>query len=116
MERRFTLLLLSFLLVFGIFAFSQEKVDKDKCLSCHGPYEKLQKATADYKAQSGETVTPHQYVPHADKKDIPDCTSCHTPHPIPPGDKASVAKASGVEWCYTSCHHAYNLQPCKNCH
>jgi hypothetical protein len=123
MERRFTLLMLSLMLVFGMFAFSQDsankpdsKFTKDQCLSCHGPYEKIIKATADFKTPNGETVTPHQYVPHADKKDIPECSNCHTPQPMPPPDKSQVAKPKDVEWCYTSCHHAYNLQPCNNCH
>jgi hypothetical protein len=89
-----------------------------KCLACHGPYEKLREKTADYVAPSGETVTPHQYVPHEDKdaKDIPDCTECHVAHPIPLEDKSTVAKPDGVNWCYSSCHHANNLQPCSSCH
>jgi hypothetical protein len=118
MQRKLALLLLSFVVGVGMFGFSQDnaKPDKDKCLACHGPYEKIQKATADFKTSSGETVTPHQYVPHEEKKDIPDCTNCHTAHPIPPPDKASIVKPTGIDWCYTGCHHANNLQPCKNCH
>jgi len=122
MERRFTLLLLPFLLIFVVFAFSQDNAgkpdqnSKEGCLSCHGPYEKIIKATADFKTPAGDTATPHQYVPHDEKKDIPECTNCHTPQPMPPADKSQVVKPKDVEWCYTSCHHAYNLQPCKNCH
>jgi len=88
-----------------------------KCLACHGPYDKLAEKTAGFKASSGETVTPHQYVPHAEKKEFPECTGCHlVPHPVPLQDKSEVVKPDGVAWCYSSCHHASNLQPCKACH
>ena len=118
MERRLTLLFMCLTMVFGIFAFSQDsaKMDKDQCLACHGPYEKIREATAGFKTPSEETVTPHQYVPHVDKKDIPECSNCHKPHPMPPQDKSQVVKPKDIEWCYTSCHHAFNLQPCTNCH
>ncbi len=124
MQRRLALLLLPVLLLLGILAFSQDDAkkpdsptDKDTCLSCHGPYDKLIQATSNYTTSSGETATPHQFVPHDEKKDIPDCTNCHTAHPLPPpADKSTIEKAKGVDWCYTSCHHAYNLQNCKNCH
>jgi hypothetical protein len=123
MDRRFAQLSTAFLMVFGIFAFSQDNAKKpdsnftkDQCLSCHGPYEKIIKATAGFTTPDGETVTPHQYVPHDEKKDIPECSNCHTPQPMPPKDKSQVVKPKDVEWCYTSCHHAHNLQNCKNCH
>jgi hypothetical protein len=87
-----------------------------KCLACHGDYDKLREKTANFKASSGETVTPHQYVPHAEKTDIPDCTECHQAHPIPLEDKSKVVIPKTVDWCYSACHHASNLQPCKNCH
>ena len=87
-----------------------------KCLACHGPYDELAKATADFTTASGETVTPHQYVPHEEKKDIPKCTECHVPHEIPLEDVSKVVKPDNIDWCYESCHHAYNLQPCSTCH
>ncbi len=129
MERRSTpvLVILTLALLFGTFALTTgaapqeaKKTDTtgvaEKCLACHGPYDKIREATADFKASSGETITPHQYVPHADKKDIPDCTECHTPHPIPLEDKSKAVKPNSVDWCFSSCHHANNLQPCSTCH
>ncbi len=91
------------------------KVDKAKCLACHGSFDTLAEKTAQYATPSGEKTTPHRYIPHADKKDIPDCTECHTPHPVPIQDKEKVVKAN-VEYCYTICHHAHNFQVCSSCH
>jgi hypothetical protein len=87
-----------------------------KCLTCHGSYDALAEKTSKFQASSGETVTPHQYVPHAEKTDIPDCTECHIEHPVPLEDKSKVVKPKNLDWCYSSCHHANNLQPCKTCH
>jgi len=91
------------------------KVDKAKCLGCHGSFDQLAEKTAQYEAQSGEKTSPHRYIPHAAKKDIPECTECHTPHPLPIEDKSKVAKAT-VDFCYTVCHHTHNFQPCNACH
>ena len=121
------LVVLALLFLFGTFvlttAAAPQEVKKieikgvaQKCLACHGSYDKIAEATANFKASSGETVTPHQYVPHAEKTDIPDCTECHTPHPVPLEDKSKAVKPDNVDWCYTTCHHASNLQPCKDCH
>ncbi len=130
MERRFTLSLLVLMLTLlpGAFAIMtsaspQENSKKEepkaaalKCLDCHGPFDKIAEATAYFQAPSGETVTPHRYVPHADKKDIPECIECHRPHEVPLKDKSSVVKPDNVDWCYSSCHHPRNLQPCNACH
>jgi hypothetical protein len=98
-------------------ATKTEKVPKEKCLGCHGSYDKLREKTKDYKAASGETVTPHQYVPHADAQDIPECTECHTPHTIPLTDKSKVVKPKDLDFCFQSgCHHMRNLQNCHTCH
>jgi hypothetical protein len=94
----------------------ETKTVAQKCLACHGSYEKLAEKTANFKTSSGETATPHRYAPHDEKKDIPECTECHIPHPVPLEDKSTVVKPNGVAWCYSSCHHASNLQPCKTCH
>ena len=94
----------------------EPKTTAQKCLACHGSYDDLAKKTANFKTASGETATPHQYIPHDEKKDIPDCVECHMPHPVPLEDKSKVAKPNGVAWCYSNCHHASNLQPCKTCH
>jgi hypothetical protein len=121
MTRRLSVMLmaLALIVVCGKLATSaapQEKVDKQKCLGCHGPYDTLKQKTANYSPNEGEKASPHQYVPHEEKKEIPECTECHTPHKVPLEDKATVVKAKGVDYCYTNCHHARNLQPCKDCH
>ena len=89
-----------------------------KCLACHKSYEKIQEATAKYKTPSGETVTPHQYIPHGDKEKgrIPDCTECHQEHPIPLEDKSKVVMPKGIDFCYNACHHMNNLDSCYKCH
>jgi hypothetical protein len=92
---------------------------KEACLNCHGPFDKLAAATPSYKAPSGEKITPHRYVPHDSKeaKGIPECGNCHQPHPAEPTavDLAALIKAD-VQWCYTTCHHKNNFEPCKGCH
>jgi Zn finger protein HypA/HybF involved in hydrogenase expression len=128
MEKRSFLMAGALILVFAAFALTTDTMAQEaakqaetdevtqKCLACHGPYDKLAQATADYTAPSGETVTPHQYVPHEEKKDIPKCTECHKPHEIPLQDKSTVVKPGNIDFCYAYCHHAQNLQPCSNCH
>jgi len=91
------------------------KPSKEQCLACHGSFEKIAKDTADFKAKSGEVGTPHRYIPH-DTQDLPECTECHKPHVIPLQDKATVEKPGDVNWCYSSCHHASNLEKCSSCH
>ncbi len=124
MQKRSTLFLIALivLILFGSIALATQdsgkqeaKIDKTKCLGCHGPFEKIIKATANWESPAGDKVSPHRYVPH-DSEDVPECTECHTPHTIPLQDKASVVKPKDVDYCYTACHHAHNLQPCKNCH
>jgi len=121
------LIVLASLLLLGVCALaaslgSQEakqadsKIDKDKCLACHRPYDKLIEKTAQFKTPGGEIVTPHQYVPHEEKKDIPECTECHVPHVIPLGDSSTLEKPKDVKWCYAKCHHQNNFQPCSGCH
>ena len=85
---------------------------KDACLGCHGPFDKLASATAGYTFPGGEKTSPHRYVPH-DSKDIPECSKCHKPHPVPLTSKEGLAKAKAT-WCY-GCHHARVLQ-CGTCH
>jgi hypothetical protein len=125
MEKKFFPAIIALLVALScIFAFAAQektylpkaeiKVKKEKCLECHGPYTKIIEATKSYQASSGETVSPHQYVPHAEKADMPECEECHTAHPIPPATKPE--KPKNLDFCYQTCHHAFNLQPCKNCH
>ncbi len=99
---------------------SAEKAETEKpaidCLACHGSFDDLIQATADFTAASGGTTSPHRYIPHDDKEGIPKCTECHTPHEIPLEDVSTVVKPDNVDWCYQSCHHAQNLQPCSTCH
>ncbi len=82
------------------------------CLACHGPFEKLVAATADYAWPNGEKTSPHRYLPH-DSKDIPECSNCHKPHPVPLVSTEELPKPS-VQWCY-KCHHRRVLQ-CGTCH
>ena len=93
----------------------EPKTVAQKCLACHGDYDKLAEKTATFKASDGETAAPHRYIPHEEKKDIPECTECHIPHPVPLTDKSDVVKAN-VNWCYSGCHHASTFKPCKTCH
>jgi hypothetical protein len=92
---------------------------KDLCLNCHGPFDKLAAAAANYMAPSGEKTTPHRYVPHHSKeaKAIPECSNCHQSHSVDPtaSDLAALVKPD-VQWCYTTCHHKNNFKPCQDCH
>jgi predicted CXXCH cytochrome family protein len=88
---------------------------KADCLMCHGPFEKIITATADYKMPSGDREiksNPHRYVPH-DSKDIPECSYCHEPHPVPPTSAKGLPKPKAT-WCY-GCHHNKILR-CGGCH
>ncbi len=92
----------------------------DKCLDCHGPFDKLIQVSANYVTPSKEKTSPHRYVPHDSKleKDIPDCSHCHTAHPVdtvPAKGSIDLTKV-GVQWCYESCHHVNNFKSCKECH
>jgi len=95
---------------------AEKQTVAQKCLACHGSFDTLAEKTVNFKAPSGETTTPHRYVPHADKTDIPECIECHVPHPIPLEDKSDVVTRDNLSYCYQGCHHPSNLQPCKNCH
>ena len=87
---------------------------KDLCLGCHGPFDKLVTASANYVWLNGDKKSPHRYVPH-ESKIIPECSQCHKPHPVPPtaSDIAALGKPD-PKWCYT-CHHAGVLE-CGTCH
>jgi hypothetical protein len=93
---------------------------KAECLGCHGPFDKLIESTGDYVAPSGEKTSPHRYVPHDSKSedDIPECTSCHTPHSLDNlPEKGSLDKSKvDVKYCYDTCHHEKNFTSCKQCH
>jgi hypothetical protein len=123
MHRRVHIIAFVALIFFGSLALATqeakkppEKMDKEKCLSCHGPYEKIAKATENFKTPSEEVSTPHRYVPH-DGTEIPQCTECHIQHKLDPlPEKSTVDKPKDLDFCYNGCHHMRNLQPCKNCH
>lgn len=93
-----------------------EKVEKSLCLACHGSFDDIAAATAEYTAPSGEVGTPHRYIPHSEKEFIPECVECHVPHPIPPESKDQVIRPEKIDYCYASCHHPQDLQPCSACH
>ena len=93
---------------------------ENECLSCHGPFDKIIEASAKYVAPSGETGSPHRYVPHDSKKveEVPECKNCHKAHsldPLPSKGSIDVSKV-GIQWCYEVCHHERNLKSCKECH
>lgn len=96
----------------GQTASTAAAISKDVCLGCHGPFDKVVSATADYTMPNGEKANPHRYVPH-DSKDIPECSYCHVPHPVPLTSTEGLPKPS-VQYCY-GCHHAGVLQ-CGTCH
>ena len=114
--------------VFGAFALAtgedgqesseetETEVAAQTCLACHGSFDDIAEATADFTTSTGETSTPHRYIPHDDKEGIPECIECHMPHEMPLEDVSTVVKPDNVDWCYESCHHAYNLEPCSTCH
>jgi hypothetical protein len=113
------------LLVIGIViltcAFMLTAKDSDGgCLRCHAPFDKIIEASAKYVAPSGEKGSPHRYVPHDSKQeaDIPECSHCHTAHPLDPlPAKGSIDMSKvGVKWCYDTCHHEKDLKSCKECH
>ncbi len=88
------------------------------CLACHGgSFEKLASKKPSFKASSGEIINPHQYLQHDLKtvENIPNCTDCHSTHPIPLKEKVDLSKVN-VESCFLSCHHQQNFERCNNCH
>ena len=96
---------------------------KTVCLTCH-PYDQVITASANYVMPSGEKTSPHRYInaknadnPHAATgvDNIPECSNCHTAHPIPPTEKVDLSKV-GVDWCYSTCHHQNDFTPCNKCH
>jgi hypothetical protein len=93
---------------------------ENQCLSCHRPFDKIIEASAKYVAPSGEKTSPHRYVPHDsnNEEDVPECTHCHTAHPLDPlPAKGSIDRSKvGVQWCYDACHHEKDLTSCKQCH
>jgi hypothetical protein len=88
------------------------------CLACHGgSFETLVSKKPSFKAASGETVNPHRYIPHNEKKveSVPNCFDCHSMHPIPPKEKIDLSKIK-VDSCFLACHHAQSFERCDNCH
>ena len=101
-------------------AQTENGASKAKCLGCHGPFEKMTGVTDKYIAPSGEKISPHRFVPHDSKKDedVPECTNCHTAHPLNPlpvHGSVDLSKVN-VKWCYETCHHEKNFTSCKECH
>ena len=88
------------------------------CLTCHGQsFDKLVDKKPFFKAPSGEIVNPHQYIQHNERKveNMPNCTDCHSMHPIPLKEKIDLSKVN-VDSCFLSCHHQQNFERCSNCH
>jgi hypothetical protein len=101
-------------------AQADAKPSQAECLSCHGPFDKLTSVTDKYTAPSGEKISPHRFVPHDSTKDedVPECTNCHTAHPLDPLPTHGSVDLSKVDvkWCYETCHHEKNFTSCKQCH
>jgi hypothetical protein len=106
---------------------SSPAASKADCLKCHS-YDEVVAATAAHVTSSGEKVNPHRYVeagstrehfgqPHqaTGTEHIPDCSNCHTAHPIPPTGAVDRSRMN-VEWCYSSCHHQNDFMRCSLCH
>jgi hypothetical protein len=90
------------------------------CLGCHGPYEKVVKASEGYVLPDGTKINPHTSMdpgatkPHPYEKRIFECANCHTMHPLPVASVKDVPKPN-VEFCF-SCHHERNFDACSKCH
>ena len=99
-------------------AGTQPSVATATCLACHGgSFDKLIASNAVFKDQAAETVNPHRYVPHnlKDAKSIPDCTLCHTPHPLVAKPQVDLSTVN-VDYCFKACHHQNDFTPCAVCH
>ncbi|WP_297611890.1 cytochrome c3 family protein [uncultured Sutterella sp.] len=98
----------------GASAFAAETLTKDQCLGCHGSFEALISKNVQVEADP-LPINPHTYIPHGEKADqnIWECTTCHTPHAMPPR-KGAKAEAN-VDACY-QCHHQYTFEKCSACH
>ncbi len=90
-----------------------QKMTKEQCLSCHGPFDALVKRNVQVRADPGP-VNPHVYVPHAQQEKFFDCLLCHSPHALPP-PPGFHDKTASLEPCY-GCHHGEVLQKCSSCH
>ena len=90
--------------------------DREVCLQCHGPFEKLAAGPKSFAAEDGEKINPHLYVPHnrKDAQSVPVCTTCHRSHPIPLTSKKGLP-APNIDGCYT-CHHTNEFKACGACH
>jgi hypothetical protein len=117
-----TIILISTSLAFGTDADDQKarKEQTALCLGCHGPFDKVMEASANWTMADGKKLNPHRYVPHDSKleDEVPDCTHCHTAHPLDPLPAAKSIDLSKLneQWCYQACHHEKNFQSCKDCH
>ena len=70
------------------------RMTKEQCLSCHGDYPSLARATARLKIN-----------PHASHLGEEECYQCHKMH----------RQSAGIKFCYT-CHHTGELVKCSKCH
>lgn len=88
------------------------------CLGCHGgSFDKLIASNAVFKTKGDETINPHRYIPHdeQDAASIPECTLCHTPHPLVAKPQVDLSNVN-VDYCFDQCHHQLNFTPCLACH
>jgi hypothetical protein len=100
---------------------------KTSCLGCH-EYDRVIAATADYMMPGGDKISPHRYIDAKSIKDpagkphrvlgvenIPECTNCHTAHPVPYTGTLDRSTLK-VTWCYSTCRHQENFTRCSECH
>jgi len=103
------------------------ETSKTSCLGCH-EYDRVIAATADHMMPGGDKLSPHRYVDAKSIKDpaakphgamgienIPECTNCHTVHPVPYTGTLDRSTLK-VTWCYSTCHHQENFTRCSECH
>jgi hypothetical protein len=89
---------------------------KAACLACHGSFAKLVSAPPAFQTDGFDVVTPHRFIPH-ESKEVPECSSCHAAHPLPPvASEIAALPKPNVNWCYSFCHHQYSFTSCKPCH
>ena len=91
-----------------------DPVTPDFCLGCHGPFDELSARTVGFVDDRGNEGNPHVYVPH-DRTNVVKCTLCHEEHPLPLQASDEIPQAD-LNYCYASCHHEYNFEPCSECH
>ncbi|NTW28149.1 MAG: hypothetical protein HGA39_02140 [Coriobacteriia bacterium] len=103
---------------------SSQDIAATDCLKCHGPFSKVQAASAGYVAADGTAVNPHRTIdpangatmhsPSATAQPM-ECLGCHSTHAQPPASAAAVPRPKTLDACF-KCHHMMSFSPCIGCH